>query len=152
MIYLENLTKAYYKSGEVAKMLGVTTRTVQNYCINHKLNEIIINNRRLIPKESLVDYLDNVGLLVRTENSKHDVIYARVSTHKQKSRGDLSRQVEDVERYVVYQNPMNLIVIADVGSGLNDTRPKLEKLLLDNSISSKRIMKILSFFTKNIGS
>lgn len=69
MIYLENLTKAYYKSGEVAKMLGVTTRTVQNYCINHKLNEIIINNRRLIPKESLVDYLDNVGLLVRDDKT-----------------------------------------------------------------------------------
>lgn len=129
MISEEKIMKEYYKSGEVATLLGVTTRTVQNYCIHGDLDEVFINNRRLIPKESLLKYLESKGLLIHTSNNKHDIIYARVSTHKQKNRGDLKRQIEDVERYIAYHNPNNLIVIQDVGSGLNDNRKGLIKLL-----------------------
>lgn len=137
MISKKNIVKDYYKSGEVAKMIGVTTRTIQNYCMQGELDEIIINNRRLIPRESLLKYLDSKGILLNTSDDRHDIIYARVSTHKQKNRGDLERQIRDVEQYVAYHNPRNLITIQDVGSGLNDNRKglvKLIKMIQDNKV------------------
>jgi len=39
MINITDLTKDYYRTGEVAEMVGVKTRTVQNYCIDGKLGE-----------------------------------------------------------------------------------------------------------------
>lgn len=56
------------------------------------------------------------------------VVYARVSTHKQKD--DLARQAD---RMVQFANAAGLQVVAvvtEVASGVNDTRPKLTKLLL----------------------
>lgn len=47
MVKDTDLTKEYYKSGEVAKMIGVGTRTIQNYCIHGLLSEIFVNKRRL---------------------------------------------------------------------------------------------------------
>jgi len=80
-----DLTKDYYKSGEVAKMIGICTRTVQNYCINSLLSEIFVNKKRLIPKVSLINFLKSRNLYLETENNRKDVIYARVSMHKQKT-------------------------------------------------------------------
>lgn len=129
MINRKELIKEYYKSGEVAKMLGVSTRTIQNYCIKKDLNEVIINNRRLIPRDSLIEYLSKKGIIGNEVDTRHDIIYARVSTHKQKNRGDLQRQIESVQLYVVHQNPSNLCIIQDVGSGLNDNRKGLVKVI-----------------------
>lgn len=124
-----DLTKDYYKSGEVAKMIGVGTRTIQNYCIHGLLSETFVNKRRLIPKDSLIDFLKNRNLYFETEPNRKDVIYARVSTHKQKNRGDLERQIQTIARFAITQNPKDLEIISEVGSGLNDTRKGLTKLM-----------------------
>ena len=63
------------------------------------------------------------------KRDKKDVIYARVSTYKQSSRGDLTRQIDKVKLYAVDHNVSNLCVMSDIGSGLNDNRKKLQKLL-----------------------
>lgn len=60
---------------------------------------------------------------------KSDVIYARVSTHKQAECGDLDRQVEKVKLFATEQNVNNLLVKTDIGSGLNDNRKGLLELL-----------------------
>jgi predicted site-specific integrase-resolvase len=60
-------------------------------------------------------------------------IYARVSSHDQKK--DLDRQVA---RLVSFANEQGLSVnktITEIGSGLNGHRPKLMKLLADNTIT-----------------
>ncbi len=117
MVKDTSLTKDYYKSGEVAKMIGVSTRTVQNYCINGLLSEIFVNKRRLIPKDSLIAFLKNKQLYVETKDNRKDIIYARVSTHKQKNRGDLERQIQNIARFAMTQNPKDLEIISEVGSG-----------------------------------
>lgn len=122
-----DLTKDYYRSGEVAKMTGVGTRTIQNYCVHGLLSEIFVNKRRLLPRDSLIDFLKSNLLYVETEDYRKDIIYARVSTHKQKNRGDLERQIQTVARFAITQNPKDLEIIAEVGSGLNDTCIELEK-------------------------
>ena len=130
MVKASELTKTHYRSGEVAKMIGVTTRTVQTYCRKGVLDEVMNNDHaRLIPRESVVKYLDERGLYFDDSSLRRDIVYARVSTGKQKKRGDLDRQVQDVVMYASSKNPVGLTVIQDVGSGLNDKRKGILKLI-----------------------
>ena len=46
-----------------------------------------------------------------------------------KKSGDLDRQVQTIINYAINQNPRNIETITDVGSGLNDNRKGLNKLL-----------------------
>ena len=59
-------------------------------------------------------------------------IYARVSSSENKS--NLERQVKRLEDYCCARGYKVIKVVSEVGSGLNDTRPKLEKLLTDESV------------------
>ena len=130
MVKASELTKTHYRSGEVAKMIGVTTRTVQTYCRKGVLDEVMNNDHaRLIPRESVVKYLDERGLYFDDSSLRRDIVYARVSTGKQKKRGDLDRQVQDVVMYASSKNPVGLTVIQDVGSGLNDKRKGILRLI-----------------------
>lgn len=56
-----------------------------------------------------------------------NVQYASVSSHEQKAKGDLDRQaMYIVEHAKELKNP---VVLKEVGSGLNDARPLLQKLI-----------------------
>ena len=129
MLKASDLTKQHYKPGEVAEMLRVSPMTVIRY---DNLGEIKFSRtttgRRVISRDNLLVYLNNRGLVL-FDNGRVDVVYARVSTHKQNERGDLARQVEVVLAYAAAQNPVNIEVLKEVGSGLNDNRAVLRKLL-----------------------
>lgn len=144
MIYKSDLSKPYYKSGEVAKFIGVQTRTVQNYCKNGILDEIFTETgRRLIPRESLISYLKEKHMLYENDN-RFDAIYTRVSTHKQKERGDLNRQKSKILEQIITLNPKDLHFYEDVASGLNDNRKGLNQLI--DSIMDKRIKRIFILY------
>lgn len=129
MIKKSFISKEFYKPKDVSNILGVSTRTVQNYCDEGKLGfERTPKGHRVIPKNSLIALLDELGLLLN-DDDRIDVIYARVSTRKQEQRGDLDRQVQNVVNYVVTKNPYNLMIVTDVASGLNDNRKGLTKLI-----------------------
>lgn len=59
-------------------------------------------------------------------------IYARVSSSENK--GNLERQKERLENYCAARGYKILRTVTEIGSGLNDKRPKLENLLTDESI------------------
>lgn len=129
MIKKSELTKEYYKTGELAKMIGKQTRTVQSYCIKGDINSIIIpSGKRIISRDEVIKYLRSSNLLYEDDN-KIDLIYARVSTNEQKNRGDLDRQIDYIIREIIAKNPKNLKVFSEVGSSLNDNRTELKKLL-----------------------
>lgn len=129
MIKKSTLTKEYYKTGELARMIGKNTRTVQNYCIKGYINSIIIpSGKRIISRDEVIKYLKNSKLLYE-DNNKIDLIYARVSTNKQKNRGDLDSQIEYITKQIISMNPKNLKIFSEVGSGLNDNRKELKKVL-----------------------
>ena len=129
MVKKSELTKEYYKTGELAKMIGKQTRTVQSYCIKGDINSIIIpSGKRIISRDEVIKYLRSSNLLYEDDN-KIDLIYARVSTNEQKNRGDLDRQINYIIREIIAKNPKNLKVFSEVGSGLNDNRTELKKLL-----------------------
>jgi len=131
LVKLSELTKSYYKPGEVARMLGVTARAVMLYDDKGQIEfERTATGRRIIAKDKLVEYLEGAGLLVcDLSDKKHDVVYARVSTHKQKERGDLDRQTDSLLAFVADKEPRNLLILKEVGSGLNDNRKSLLKLI-----------------------
>jgi len=129
VIRSSDLTKSHYRPGEVAVLLRVSPETVARYDRAGKISfDRTPGGRRVISKENLLDYLKGRGL-VQMEDSRVDVVYARVLTHKQKERGDLARQVDTVVAFAAGRNPKNLDVLKEVGSGLNDNRPVLRKLL-----------------------
>jgi predicted site-specific integrase-resolvase len=55
-------------------------------------------------------------------------VYCRVSSHEQKAKGDLDRQVATATRYCAKAGFGKPVVFTDVGSGLNATRPGLARL------------------------
>lgn len=125
------LKKPTYKTGEVAELLGVTVPTVIRYCETNLLpfHKTEFGHRRILA-EDIYNYLVSQNMVYDDTNStKSDVIYARVSTHKQAERGDLERQVEKVKLYAIDQNVHNLIVKTDIASGLNEHRKSLLSLI-----------------------
>ena len=130
MIKLSKINiKEFYKPKEVADIINVSTRTIQNYCDNKQLEAVRTpKGHRLITTKSLIDFLDKQGVLLK-EDDRSDVIYARVSSSKQFKRDVLDKQVNDIVNFAIHMNPQNLITITDVGSGLNDNRKGLNKLL-----------------------
>ena len=130
MIKLSKINrKQFYKPKEVADIINVSTRTIQNYCDNKQLEAVRTpKGHRLITTKSLTDFLDKQGVLLK-EDDRSDVIYARVSSSNQFKRGDLDRQINNIVNFAIHMNPQNLLTITDIGSGLNDNRKGLNKLL-----------------------
>lgn len=64
--------------------------------------------------------------------------YSRVSSHEQKSKGDLDRQSQRLSEYCAKKKLVVGEIVKDVGGGLSDTRSgflKLTKLVTDKKIS-----------------
>ena len=57
------------------------------------------------------------------------MIYCRVSSHDQQSKGDLDRQVVKLMEYAQNYQLQNPIILKEVGSGLNDQRKQIQKLI-----------------------
>jgi putative resolvase len=81
------------------------------------------------------------GTIIITEEEKaHEsrpecvVIYARVSSHKQAP--DLERQEQRLLDYCAAKGYQVARSVKEIGSGLNDTRPKFLALLCDQSVTT----------------
>ena len=75
-----------------------------------------------------MNYLDSLGMLFNDlEMTKHDVIYARVSSNEQKTTGDLDRQAMFLMEHC--NDLINPVILKEVGSGLNDKREKIQELI-----------------------
>lgn len=129
MYKISEFVKPIYKAGEAAQIIGVTTETLRNYEDAGKIKFFRSSGgHRLIERDELLRFLDSKGLLLDDMmQEKRDVIYARVSSHEQKAKGDLDRQVVHIlEQQSNLQKPL---VLKEVGSGLNDRRKKLQELI-----------------------
>jgi len=68
-------------------------------------------------------------------------IYVRVSSHEQKTKGDLERQKNRMVEHCAKKGYKVEHILQDVGSGLSGTRPKLKKLF--NLVEEKKISKVV---------
>lgn len=129
MISKNELSKRYYSTGEVAKLLGVVPMTIMRWDKKGKIKfSRTDTNRRVISKEDLIDFLKQQHLYIDLpDKNKMDIVYARVSTRKQVDSGDLDRQVLSIIEQVPNLN--NPLILKEQGSGLNSNRKKMNKML-----------------------
>lgn len=69
------------------------------------------------------------------------VTYSRVSSHEQKTKGDLDRQSQRLSEYCAKKKYMVGYIIKDVGSGLSDSRTGFVKLV--SLVIKKKINKVV---------
>jgi len=109
-----------YKISQYAKLNKVTTRTVWNWIRDGKLEIIRTNTGRVLIIEDEVKQLSIA-------------IYARVSSSENKD--NLERQKNRLLDYCAAKGYRVDKIVTEIGSGLNDERQKLEKILLDKTIN-----------------
>ena len=111
-----------YKVSEVARMLNVSTVAVRKWIKSGKLRARRVGKLWMIPENELKRFLGEKPKEIRA------VIYARVSSYKQKKDGNLDRQVERLRNYCSAKGYKVVDVITDVASGLKEDRNGLQKL------------------------
>ncbi len=124
------------KPKDVADMLNVKVNTLQRWDREKKLIAFRNpkTNRRYYTDEQISEFLGK-----KDRRAESIVIYARVSTNKQKD--DLQKQIDFLRQYANAKGYIVDEVITDIDSGLNYNRKKWNYLL--NKIQEKRISKII---------
>ena len=132
-----------YSPKEASEILGVHVKTLQVWDRKGIIKaHRTPNGRRKFSQTEINRLLNNQP---NAENNilKNDVavaIYGRVSSHEQKVKGDLDRQVGSILMKIENQKMNQVITITDVGSGLNDKRKGLLKLM--ELAKDKKISKV----------
>jgi predicted site-specific integrase-resolvase len=122
------------KAQKVLKLLQITRQTLTKYVKNGILEVEILGNGRY-------NYLDeSVYKFLNKEISRKTVIYARVSTPKQKK--DLANQVELLKTYCLSNGIKINEVYQDIASGISfENRQDFFKLL--DEVINHRIDKVI---------
>lgn len=109
----------YYKLSNYAKKFGVTYRTAWDRFKRGQIVGAYMDNTGhiCIP----VPVLDNKIIF------KNAALYARVSNNDAKE--NLERQLERIQNFATSNGFITKLSIKEIGSGLNDNRPKLISLL-----------------------
>lgn len=120
------------KSGEVLKLLKITRPTLTKY----------VKEKKILVKElpnGFYDYDEDSVLKAANISTERDsVVYARVSTQKQKK--DLEKQIQIITEYANKNGYRIDKVYSDVASGLNYDRKSFNELL--NLILERKIKNV----------
>jgi putative resolvase len=121
-----------YSLKEAKQLLGVKTRTIQQWDRDGKLKVIrTLGGRRRIP-ESEIMKLQGESLPVKIIKVMG---YARVSSGSQKD--DLNRQIDILKSKGIKEGD----ILHDIGSGLNEKRRNYKKLL--KMVMDRKVSKII---------
>lgn len=124
---------------KVSEILGVTKKTLRIWDNNGKLVSIkTIGGHRKYLEDDINDY---IGKLNKEEVINAVATYSRVSSHEQKTKGDLDRQSQRISEFCAKKKYVVEHIIKDVGSGLSDTRVGFVKLV--DLVIKKKINKIV---------
>lgn len=104
------------KLTDYAKLLGVTYRTAWSWFKKGQIEGAFKTESGaiIVPEE-------------RTKKCDYVIIYARVSSSENKS--NLDTQAERLKEYAIARGYQIKEIIKEIGSGVNDNRPKLQKML-----------------------
>jgi putative resolvase len=136
------MAKPFLTIKEASEMLGISTETLRNWERDDKITPTYTTggHRRfpLIEIEKLAGTYQESTIPVQQNRT---AIYCRVSSHEQKQKGDLERQVGRMTTEMLKRGYSLVSVIDEVGSGMNDNRKKLQKLF--ELVESKSIDIVL---------
>ena len=113
------------KAKEVMKLLKICRSTLYNYTKSGIIKSTLLDN-------GYYDYDEKSVFKMIKKDSRINVIYGRVSTHKQKN--DLERQIDSIQAYCRNNNINITDIYSDISSGIDLDRNNLNKLI-DNVIN-----------------
>ena len=114
----------YLSVGAVSKMTGVSPSSIRRW----EREDILVPDYRTPGNHRRYSYKKVLKFLgLQKYSGKKAVVYGRVSSNKQKN--DLKRQINNLENYAEKQNIEVIRVYKDIGSGMNDNRKNLLKLI-----------------------
>jgi excisionase family DNA binding protein len=126
---------------KAADILSVCVKTLRRWDNEGILVAIKTNGGHRRYKQSDID----AYMKIVSENTiveiKPTATYSRVSSHEQKTKGDLDRQSQRISEYCAKQKYAVEHIIKDVGSGLSDTRKGFEKLM--DLVIGRKISKVV---------
>ncbi len=105
------------KLSDYAKKVGVTYRTAWNWFKSGKLDAIQMPGGTIIVKDEI------------NKKQEYIIIYARVSSSENKN--NLDSQAERLTQYSIARGYKINEIVKEIGSGVNDNRQKLKKILSD---------------------
>ena len=125
---------------QTSDLLGVTTTTLRDWDKSGKLTPIRTKGGHR--RYRLSDIQSCLGdAQDEKQNTNIVCVYARVSSHEQKQKGDLDRQKQRLIEYCANQGYKLEHVLTDVGSGMSDNRTKLKTLF--NLVREHKINKVI---------
>jgi putative resolvase len=123
---------------KVSEILGVTKKTLRIWDNDGKLVSIkTVGGHRRYKEDDVNKF---IGEYVEV-NINNVLTYSRVSSHEQKTKGDLDRQSQRISEFCAKKKYVVEHIIKDVGSGLSDTRVGFVKLV--DLVIKRKINKII---------
>jgi predicted site-specific integrase-resolvase len=115
------------KLSKLAKDLNITKNTLYNWRLQGKIQ--FVQSKTGMNFVTLDVYNELMG--IKEKKEENVIIYCRVSSSENKSNLETQKQ-----RLINYCNAKGYKVskvVEEIASGINDNRPKLSKILLDNN-------------------
>lgn len=106
---------------EYAKKMGVTYKTAFRWWKDGRLDAYQLDTGTIIVRDP-----------AQPQETTGVALYARVSSADQKE--DLERQMQRLKDYAASKGYRVTKMVSELASGLNDSRPKLMKILTDTSL------------------
>ena len=129
-----------YSISKTADILGVSQKTLRVWDKQNKLIPVLTSGGHRRYKESDINAFIGIDP-ISNDNKEICVIYARVSSQKQKMSGDLDHQSQRLSEYCAKHNLYVEHIIKDVGSGLNDKRIGFNQLT--NLVITGKVNKVI---------
>jgi len=124
--------RKYLRVGKAAEELGLHPITIRRWIKVGKIQAVRVGIEARVPRSE-------IERLLGQTDSRLLVLYARVSGHDQRS--DLNRQIERLEAWAkVERAGCEILVLSEIGSGLNAGRKRLQQLL--RLVSDDRVAEV----------
>lgn len=125
---------------QAAAIVGVSDETLRNWEKKGKITPFYTTGKHRRYHKADIEKLAGIKQ-TEVSSGKRAAIYCRVSSHEQKTKGDLERQVGRVTKEALLRGYTIEAVLDEVGSGMNDSRKKLQKLF--ELVQEKKIDLVL---------
>lgn len=123
------MAKPFLTIKEASEMLGISTETLRNWERDNKITPTYTTGgHRRFPRIEIEKLAGTYQEPTVPVQQNRTAIYCRVSSHEQKQKGDLERQVGRMTTEALKRNYSIVSVFDEVGSGMNDNRKKLQKM------------------------
>jgi predicted site-specific integrase-resolvase len=124
------------KAKEVLKLLDIHRMTLYNYVKSGIISVIKLDN-------GTYDYDENSVFKLMKKDSRINVLYARVSTYKQKQ--DLNNQINRLKTFCKESNISYDKIYSEISSGIDLDRTQLSNLIDDVKIDKYTYLSIFRF-------